>query len=78
MQRKFYIDFDLLFDSISATAFGRGYMVPTSQFFEGFMCSSLLHFIDVSNNTYLDLADQMYTCIKTSMCVRFSAVVKAQ
>jgi len=43
MQKKPYIDFDLLFDSISATAFGLGYMVPTSQFFEGFMCSSLVH-----------------------------------
>jgi len=35
MQRKLYIDFDLLFDSISATAFGRGYIVPASQFVWG-------------------------------------------
>jgi len=46
------------------------------------MCSSLVHVgyivypfnsnvIDVSNKTYLGLADQMHTCIKTSGCVRF-------
>ena len=28
MQRKLYIDCELLIDSVSATALGRGYMVP--------------------------------------------------
>ena len=71
MQRKLYIDFELLLDSISATAFGRGYMVPISQFFEGFICSSLVHVgyvvypfscnvIGVSNKTYRGLANQMH------------------
>ena len=42
MQRKLYTDFDLLSDSISATALVRGYMVPNFQFVGGFTGSGLV------------------------------------
>ena len=42
MQRKLYTDFDLLFDSISAIALVRGYMVPIFQFVVGFTGSGLV------------------------------------
>ena len=40
MQRMLYTDFDLLFDSISATAFPRGDIVPIVR---GFIGSDLVH-----------------------------------
>ena len=45
MQRKLSTDFDLLFDSIGATAFVWGYTVPIFQlqFAGGFTGSSLVH-----------------------------------
>ena len=52
MQRKLYTDFGLLFDSISATAFLWGYMVPILQLqfvggFTGSVFARRMYFLSI-------------------------------